>query len=95
MLRIIRFIFVLLIIISGLALHLRNDQPVAFDYYLGVTQASFSIFLIIALMSGTLLGAITCLPVILRLKRENRLLLSRLRMCEQELDNLRIIPAKN
>jgi len=95
MIRIIRFIFVLLIIFSGLALHLRNDQSVAFDYYIGTTQASFSIFLIIALTSGTLLGAISCLPVILRLKRENRVLLSRLRLSEKELDNLRIIPARN
>jgi len=95
MLRIIRFIFVLLIIFSGLAMHLRNDQSVVFDYYLGVTEASFSIFLIIALTSGTLLGAITCLPVIVRQKRENRVLLSRLRLCEKELDNLRVIPARH
>ena len=95
MLRIIRFFLVFLIVITGLAIHLRNDQYVVFDYYLGSIDFPFSFFLIIALVGGTTLGIIACLPGLLHLKKENRALKSHIRNSEKELDNLRMIPARN
>ena len=35
MLRVMRLLFVILVMLTGLAVHLRNDQTVLFDYYLG------------------------------------------------------------
>ena len=95
MLRIIRLMLVFLIMISGLALHLRNDQVVTFDFYLGSIGLPFSFFLIVALITGTLLGALACLSGLVRMKREIRLLRARVRVTEKELDNLRILPARN
>lgn len=95
MLRIIRFILVFLIVITGLAIHLRNDQSVVFDYYLGSIDLPFSFFLIMALVGGTMLGFIACLPGLLHLRKENRFLKSQIRNSEKELDNLRMIPARN
>jgi len=95
MLRIIRLLLVFLIMISGLALHLRNDQAVTFDYYLGTIDLPFSFFLIVALITGTTLGVVACLSVLLRIKQENRSLRTRVRLAEKELDNLRVLPARN
>lgn len=95
MLRIIRFLFVFLIILSGLAIHLRNDQAVLFDYYLGSIELPFSLFLIGALIIGTVLGIVACLPALMRLSQENRALTARIRISEKELDNLRTIPTRN
>ncbi len=95
MLRIIRFMVVLVIILAGLAIHLRNDQPVLFDYYLGHLELPFSLFLIIGICSGVVLGILAGLPLLLRMKRQRDRLASRIRLNEKELNNLRVIPVKN
>ena len=95
MVRIIRFIVIILFIVSGLAIHLRNEQPVSFDYYLGMVELPFSLFLIDALIIGTVLGIIGCLPALIRIKKDARALTARIRIIEKELDNLRIIPTRN
>jgi len=95
MTRIFRILMVFLVVITGLAVHLRNDQSVTFDYYLGTVDLPFSFFLVTALVSGAVLGIIACLPMLLYLKKDNRALKSRLRISEKELDNLRIIPTRN
>lgn len=95
MVRIIRFLVVALVVICGLAVHLRNDQSILFDYYLGTIEGPFSLFLILALIVGVLLGGVTCLPGLLKMKRENRAQAAHIRNIEKELDNLRIIPARN
>jgi len=95
MLRVIRFAVVLVVVISGLAFHLRNDQPVVFDYYLGSLELPFSLYLILSLCAGISIGILMLLPLILQLKAEKHRLVSRARLHEQELDNLRAMPLKN
>lgn len=95
MLRIIRFAVVVIVVISGLALHLRNDQPVVFDYYLDSLALPFSLYLILSLCAGIALGILMLLPLLLHLKAEKHRLTSRVRLHEQELDNLRAMPLKN
>lgn len=95
MFRIIRLIFVLFIVISGLAIHLRNDQTLILDYYLGGVELPFSLFLIMALCVGLIIGFLSLFPALIRLKRQNAYLSSRLKTNEQELNNLRVMPLKN
>lgn len=95
MLRIIRLLLVFLIMMAGLALHLRNDQTVTFDFYLGTIDLPFSFFLIVVLITGTTLGVVACLSGLLRMKQENRSLRARIRLAEKELDNLRVLPTRN
>ena len=71
MLRIIKFLFVLSIVVIGLAVHLRNDQAVFFDYYLGGLELPFSLFLIMALCLGALLGIAASLPVLVGHQRRH------------------------
>lgn len=95
MLRIIRSLLIVLVIVGGLAMHLRNDQPVLFDYYLGNAEVPLSLLLIFTLIAGAILGGLACMPRILRIRKEKRALLARIRVIEKELDNLRVIPARN
>lgn len=93
--RILKFLLFLVIVIIGLAVHLRNDQSVIFDYYLGSVESAFSLFLILAMCAGAILGILAGLPLILKLRRENSRLASRARLYEKELDNLRVIPVRD
>lgn len=95
MLRIFKVLFVLLVIFTGLAVHLRNDQTVTFDYYLGTLDLPFSICLLIAVSLGILFGILATVPIILRLGREKSRLSSRNRLNEKELETLRIIPLRD
>jgi lipopolysaccharide assembly protein A len=95
MLRIIKILLFILIILSALAVHLRNDQAVNFDYYLGNVELPFSLFLVTAVCFGAVLGIMAILPSLIRLEREKSSLSSKIRLTEKELDTLRIIPVKD
>lgn len=95
MLRIIKILLFILIILSALAVHLRNDQAVSFDYYLGSVALPFSLFLVTAVCFGAVLGIMAILPSLIRLEREKSSLSSKIRLTEKELDTLRIIPVKD
>ncbi len=95
MLRIIKIFLFILIILSALAVHLRNDQAVSFDYYLGTIDLPFSLFLVTAVCLGVVLGILAILPSLIRLEREKSSLSSKIRLTEKELDTLRIIPVKD
>jgi uncharacterized membrane protein YciS (DUF1049 family) len=95
MLRIIKFLFFILIIIIGMAIHLRNDQLVSFNYYLGIIDLSFSLYLAISLCIGAIAGVATTMPTVIKLGHERSKLLSQLRLNEKELQTLRISPIKD
>ena len=95
MLRIIKFFFILLVIIFGMAVHLRNDQLVPFDFYLGIIELPFSLFLVISVCLGATAGIVATLPTLIRLGREKSRLASQVRLNETELETLRVIPIKD
>lgn len=93
--RLLKLCLVLVIFLIGLAFHLRNDQFVNFDYYLGSLDLPFSFFVVLALAFGALLGVLACLPLIARLKRENVKLSKQATLAAREIDNLRVIPVRD
>lgn len=93
--RLVKLSLVLVVFLLGLAFHLRNDQLVNFNYYLGSIDLPFSFFLLLALLGGALLGLLACLPLIAGLKRENMKLSRRASLAAREIDNLRVIPLKD
>lgn len=60
--RMIRLVFILLVLLAGIAFHLRNDQPVTLDFYSGVIALPFSVWILLALILGAVLGLLACLP---------------------------------
>lgn len=85
----------LIVFIIGLAFYLRNSQTVAVDYFLGNIELSFSVWLLIILVVGVLLGWLTTLPVIIKLKRQNSRLSRQVKVTEKEINNLRVLPVKD
>lgn len=60
--RIIRLLFILLVLFAGIAFHLRNDDPVMLDFYSGSAELPFSVWLLLVLTLGVVLGLLACLP---------------------------------
>ncbi len=94
MLRFIKILLFIIIVLFALAVHLRNDQLVTFNYYLGTIDLPFSLFIVIAICIGAVLGMTTVIPNLIKLERDKSKLTSKLRLTEQELETLRIIPVK-
>jgi len=82
-------------LLLGVLFHLRNDQPVVIDYYLGTLQLPFSATLVFVLSLGVVLGVIVSVPARIRLKRENARLLKRASIAEKEINALRVIPVQD
>ena len=73
--RIIQLVFILLVLLAGTAFHLRNDQPVVLDFYSGVLELPFSVWILLALTVGAVLGLLACLPAMV----SGRIQIARLR----------------
>ena len=67
---IIKYALILLVVLIGLAFHVRNGQLVAVDYYLGSSEIPLSMALAVALLGGAILGVLSGLPAWLKLKRD-------------------------
>lgn len=64
-----------MVLIAGIAFHLRNDVPVTLDFYSGSVSLPFSVWLLLALTVGVVLGLLACLPALVG----NRVQIGRLR----------------
>ena len=84
-----------IVFITGLVFYLRNEQMVAVDYLLGSLKLSLSTWLLLVLVAGVLLGWLTSLPVIFKLKRQNSRLSRQVKVTEKEINNLRVLPVKD
>ncbi len=66
----VKFALVLIVILLGLAFHIRNEQLVVIDFYLANFEIPLSLALAISLLCGALLGVVAGLPKWLRLKHD-------------------------
>lgn len=94
MLKIIGTIFFVVLLTVGLSFSLLNSTPVALNYYFGTVELPLVFALLLALMTGTLLGILGMLGVVIRLKRENMRLKKTFSASERELSQLRALPVK-
>lgn len=95
MLRTLKLLFLVLVLLAGLAFHLRNRQLVVLDIYAASLELSLSLVVVLALLLGAALGMAVSLLAMLPLRRENVRLRHQARVAEQEVNNLRAIPIKN
>ena len=84
-----------LICILGLSFHLKNDQLVSLNYYLGSFEYYFSVYILVSIIIGVMLGIILTLPKLLLLKQENKKLLRQIDIKDKEVNNLRTLPIKD
>ncbi len=94
MMKILGLIILLAVLVFGLFLGVLNDGPIKMDYYVGTLELPFSLVLVITLLSGAALGAISSIGIVFKLKREVGRLKRKVRGGNVELTNLRNLSLK-
>ncbi len=93
--RIAKLILLFVILLLGLAFHLKNNQLIELNYYLGSVELSLSLMIVIALGLGSVLGILASLPLVIKLKRQQMKLNKQVQNTEKEINNLRVLPVKD
>lgn len=93
--RVISYLFILILILFGVSFASLNAAPVVFNYYFGVGKVPLSLLLAYSLIVGIFIGMLLGLSWYYRQKNTNRRLTQRLKLAEQEVSNLRAIPLKD
>ncbi len=95
MYRFLLIILAILVCLAGLSFHLKNEHLVKLDFYLGSIEYHFSVFVLVSIIIGVLLGILAMLPKFLNLKRQNMKLSKQVELQNKEVKNLRAIPIKD
>lgn len=93
--RIITYLLLLIIILTGITFAVLNPAPVVLHYYIGQRTMPLSLLLVSVFASGALAGLIVGLLLLLKAKIKNYHLKQRLKMAEKEVQNLRVIPLQD
>jgi len=93
--RIITIAIFIAVFAAGAAFSAVNNTPINIQYYLGTVTMPISIVVIVSLVIGITIGALSIFIGSLQLRYENRRLQNKIDLREQELDSLRILPIKD
>ena len=66
-----KLIFIIVILLFGLAFHIKNHQLVTLNYYIGEIQLPFSMAIVLAICVGVLLGILVSIPIIIKNRQLN------------------------
>jgi len=83
------------LIALGLSFAMLNSQAVALNFYLGRTALPLSLWMVVALATGAVLGVLSTFGVIVRQRRELARLRRRVNDAQKELSELRKMPIRN
>lgn len=67
---VVKFALILLVVVAGLAFHVRNDQLIVVDFYIRNFEIPLSLALAMALLGGAILAVLSGLPSWLKLKHD-------------------------
>ncbi len=93
--RIFSYLILLLLLFIGVTFACLNADPVSVHYYLGDATLPLSLLLILVLGVGILLGLFAGFVMFLKQKKITKQLKNRIKIVEQEVENLRAIPLKD
>ena len=93
--RIISFIIILILVLTGILFAVLNSQNVQLNYYFGSKDMALSLLLIITIIFGTLLGILVSAGHLLRARHDISRLKKTIQLAEKEVSNLRTIPIKD
>ena len=93
--RILSFLFLLIIILIGITFATLNSETVMVNYYIGQQRLPLSLLLVTVFGLGGLLGMLVGFWFVLNTKIKNYRLRQRLKLAEKEIENLRAIPLQN
>jgi putative membrane protein len=92
--RVLIFITLLPLAVIGSVLAYLNADGVSFNYYFSTIELPLAVLLFLTLATGALSGVMLSLGMVMHARREKVQLRRRLKLCEQEIKNLRDIPIK-
>jgi putative membrane protein len=92
--RVAIILLLLLIAIIGAVLANLNAGEVSFNYYFSSITLPLAVLLFLVLTTGALAGVLLSLGILLSVRNEKARINKRLKVCEQEIKNLREIPIK-
>ncbi len=93
--RIITYLFLLLIIVLGVSFAILNSSDVTINYYVGLSTLPLSLLVAIVFALGGLLGVLIGFWLLLKVKVKNYRLAQRLKLADAEIENLRAIPLRD
>lgn len=90
--RLIGFLFVVALVVTGLSFAVLNSQAVTLNYYLGTREIPLSMIVVLSLAGGAVAGVLVSIGMILRLKAQVGQLRRKLRHAEKAADQLQVLP---
>lgn len=93
--KILAIVILLLAAMIGVLFSVLNSDPVMLKYYFGSLELPLSLALVSALAAGVMLGVLSALGMVLKLRGENTKLKKEIRIVEMEVSNLRRLPLKD
>lgn len=94
-LRIISYVFLLIIVLLGIAFATLNSETVAVNYFVGHRTMALSLLLVSVFVVGCILGILVTGWLLVKAKVRNHSLHKRLKLAEKEVENLRAIPLQD
>ncbi len=93
--RVIRYIFIFILLLLVLSFALLNASPVDINYYVGNSRLPLSLLLVISFGVGCLIGLIITISWYWHARWEGHKVAKKLALAEKELTNLRTMPLKD
>lgn len=93
--KLLTLVLITLIILMAVLLSVLNAEPVYLNYYYG--KSAFPLFLLLelAFIMASMLGVLSCLSIIFRVKRENARMIKDIKLNIEEISNLRRLPLRD
>ena len=93
--KIFNYAIILCIIILGITFSILNAEPVVLHYYVGNRQLPLSLLLVCGFVLGLMCGMLIMSIKLMRAKAKTRSIRKKLKLAEQEVVNLRVIPVQD
>jgi len=93
--RIIGYLFLLVIVVFGMSFATLNSDKVTINYYLGLSTMPLSLLVVLVFVFGCLLGLFAGFILLMKAKIVMYQLRQRLQLAEKEINNLRAIPIQD
>lgn len=90
--RILVFLLVIVVIVTGLIFSVLNADKVMLDYYFGRGEYPLALIMVLSLAVGALLGVIASLGMVFKARGELRRLRKDIKLKDKEVANLRALP---
>ena len=93
MVRLLGFLFLIVLVALGLSFAVLNADPVTLNYYFGFLDVPLSMVVVVSLVTGALIGVLVSMGALLRLKRTRARLRRQLHAAQRDAERVTILPA--